>query len=86
MEINYVQHARSRMRRRGITESDVRLTLSDPDVTRPAPPQPGADRSVIFQRRIGNRTCKVYVLAEIEPPLVVTVAWQDEKWNQERQP
>ena len=84
MEINYVPHARSRMRRREITESDVELTLSDPDLTRPAPPQPGADPSVIFQRRIGDRTCKVYVLAGVEPLVVVTVAWQDEQWNEER--
>lgn len=84
MQVRYVPHARSRMRLREITESDVQLTLSDPDVTRPAPPQPGADQSVIFQRRIGDRTCKVYVLAGVEPPVVVTVAWQDELWNEGR--
>lgn len=74
------------MRLRGVTESDVKLALSDPDVTMPASPQPGAAPSTIYQRRIGARTCKVYVLTGVSPTVVVTVAWQDENWNEERSP
>ena len=63
------------MDERGVTESDVRAALEDPDRTRRAEPLEGSPPSIIYWRRIGRRRCKVYVQAGSRPMLVVTVAW-----------
>lgn len=71
----YARHAIERMAERNITEEDVRRTLEDPDITRGARLRPPAPPSVQYRRRIGPRTCKVYVEEGSRPMRVVTVVW-----------
>ena len=77
MEIIYEEHARERMAEREISEEDVLTTLSDPDITRPAERRGQAGASRIYERRLGNGTCKVYIRVGVKPVTVVTVAWRD---------
>jgi len=72
--LRYEPHALARMARRGITKAGVRATLEAPDDTRPAADRPPTERCTVCLRRIGSRTCKVYVRESSEPMLVATVA------------
>lgn len=76
--IRYTPHALERMAEFGIAEEDVRATLEDPNRTRAALPRPLAPRSIIYLRRIGPRTCKVYVRAGSRPMHVLTAVWHGE--------
>lgn len=75
--IVYEQHARERMSQRGVTEADVALTLGEPDEQRPA--RRLQVPCVILLKRIGDRTCKVYIREGSDPPVVATAAWHGEK-------
>lgn len=74
----YEPHARDRMARRGITEDHVRVTLEEPNDIRIAVHRPPTEPCNIYLRRIGARTCKVYVRVLHEPMRVATVAWHGE--------
>ena len=74
----YAPHARERMAERDITEDDVRRTLEAPDSARGAQSRPPAPPGIQYRRRIGSRTCKVYVEEGSRPMLVVTAVWHGE--------
>ena len=75
-EIVYEPHARDRMRERGVSERDVEQTLAKPDRTRPALPQRVPCQ--IYERRIDDRICKVYIRISQVPLTVATVAWHND--------
>lgn len=74
----YAPHAIERMAERDITEGDVRQTLEAPDSARAARSRPSAPPGIQYRRRIGSRTCKVYVEEGSRPMLVVTAVWHGE--------
>ena len=74
----YEAHALDRMARRGIAEDDVQSTLEEPDDVRAAAYRPPTEPCNIYLRRIGSRTCKVYVRTLSDPMRVATVAWHGE--------
>ena len=74
----YTGHARDRMSEFGIAEEDVRATLEAPDSVRAARPRPQAPPSMQYLRRIGLRTCKVYVEEGSRPMLVKSAVWHGE--------
>lgn len=76
--IVYESHAREQMRARGVTESNIRLTLEDPDRVRPAIARPPNPPCEIYERSIEGRVCKVYVRKDSNPPVVATTAWRNE--------
>ena len=74
--IEYEPHARDQMKERGVDREAVELTVMEPDQTRPAMRR--REPCTIYLRAIGNRTCKVYVRDDTDPPRVATVAWHGE--------
>jgi len=67
--VQYTQHARDQMARRGISENEVEAVLSDPHVRY-------TDRkgNPIFKAEVGGRHIKVVIAKGIEPPRVITTA------------
>lgn len=67
MRVKLSPHARQRMRQRGISEDDVRMTLECPDQTMPAG-KPGRTK---YERKLDKMVCVVTV-DNTDPAVVVT--------------
>ena len=75
-QIEFEPHALDQMKKRGVDLEAVELTVREPEHKRPA--RRRREPCTIHLRRIGTRTCKVYVRDGSDPPLVATVAWHGE--------
>jgi hypothetical protein len=78
--IDYHPHARTRMRRRGISEAQVEQAPATYDTTYPAQPLPGRKfRSTVYVATVDDRRLRVYVEQGRSPTYVRTVAWEDDE-------
>jgi hypothetical protein len=68
MEIHYTGHARMRMTERSVSETDIAVVLSDPDVR-----YTDADGNPNFVRFIDGRRIRVVIAAGSSPARVITV-------------
>jgi len=74
--IEFEPHALEQMEEREVDMEAVELTVQEPDQTRPAIRR--REPCTIHLRKIGARTCKVYVRDGSDPARVATVAWHGE--------
>lgn len=65
--LHFTRHAVDQMRRRGISESEVRSVLRDPQLTRPG----DAPGKTVYERRLDEVVC-VVIVDETDPTVVVT--------------
>ena len=75
-EIEFEPHALEQMEEREIALEAVELTVLEPEQTRPVIRR--REPCTIHLRKIGSRTCKVYIRDGSDPPRVATVAWHGE--------
>ncbi len=72
MGVTYSLHARQRMVKRGITETDIEYVLRHHHTT-----HPDLDGNPCFIGTIGERRLHVVVSLGSDPPHIVTVIWLD---------
>jgi len=77
-EPEFTRHARTQMRRRGVSQDQVLVVLASYHTRQPAPTRPPAPEADILVGAVGGRALKVYVERGSNPPLLKTVAWGDE--------
>ena len=73
----FTPHARTRMQERGVSEQAVDYILENYDTILPAGPSMGSKPAVIYKGEWGERRLRVYVRRGSNPPLVLTVAWEE---------
>ncbi|WP_026196151.1 DUF4258 domain-containing protein [Corynebacterium lubricantis] len=69
MELDIVFHARERMKQRGVSEHDIKATISKPDITRPGN-KPGRK---VYERDLGRIVCVVTV--DNTNPIKIVSVW-----------
>ncbi|WP_081736528.1 DUF4258 domain-containing protein [Amycolatopsis orientalis] len=73
MQVIYSGHAKRRMRQRGITDSDVRACLGNPQL------RIVSGESTVYQGGVGSRTLKVMVASDRDTDamkFVITTVWR----------
>lgn len=68
MEFRLTKHARRRMRRRQVSEDEIRAVLSDPETQ-----YTGLDGNVNLLAQVSGRSLRIVLASDAERPLVITV-------------
>jgi hypothetical protein len=71
MEIIFTEHARTRLKERGISEKDVQTAITSPDKT-----LPGYANKRVIQKKIKNKNLVVIFVSENKSKIIITTYWR----------